>query len=109
MSIREMIGKTGFGVAVAITCVGVSACELTYDVIKQSRQDCSVVYHAGCPIETDFTAQGDIRNSPTTAQRQAIIEHAEAAPHRQCDNIALGCQASQIVDVIADSYIDPLR
>lgn len=99
--VRTFTGLAAMGIVMIV----LSACELAVHQVEKSQRDCGRAWQAGCPAAVEIASDRPIQSSTTDINRDTILEHAETAPHRTCDVFPVGCQAFEIGDVFAESYI----
>jgi len=97
--------RTGGIVLAAIAAVTASGCELGMYGHGRATNDVCPPWTAGCSAVVDAAGDGPVRAAPALAERDAIVEAAEAAPVRQCTTVPLACQGATIADVIVDQYV----
>lgn len=85
--------------------IAVSGCELGMYGYSEATNDVCPPWTAGCSAVVDAAGDGPVRAAPALAERDAIVEAAEAAPVRQCTTVPLACQGATIADVIVDQYV----
>lgn len=99
--VRTFTGLAGLGLAV----FALSACELAVHQVERFQRDCGRAWQAGCPVAVEIVSDRPIQSSTTVIDRDAILEHAETAPHRTCAVLPVGCQVAAFGDVVAESYV----
>lgn len=90
---------------VALAAIAVSGCELGIYGHERAVNEACPPWTAGCSAVVDAAGDGPVRAAPALAERDAIVEAAEAAPVRQCTTVPLACQGATITDVIVDQYV----